>query len=234
MAPPGAASSRTTAPAGCSCPSPSPTGQDREVRVPPGVTVFDSASWNGIAIDSTCGGHGTCHKCKVRLDVRTPDLAARPSYLLRDRARQRLAAGLPGHGDPGPQGRGAAADHAAQGGHRRRRTPGDPATGRAEALRRARRPLALRPAHRPGPADRGHRRPRADRRPAGAAPAAEGAARGRLQGDRRGRRRGTDRRRAGRHHRPALRDRLRPRHHHRRGDAARPRHRAPRSRSPRG
>ena len=47
-------------------------GQDRQVRVPPGVTVFDSASWNGIAIDSTCGGHGTCHKCKVRLDVQTP------------------------------------------------------------------------------------------------------------------------------------------------------------------
>ncbi len=46
-------------------------GQDRQVRVPPGVTVFDSASWNGIAIDSTCGGHGTCHKCKVRLDVPT-------------------------------------------------------------------------------------------------------------------------------------------------------------------
>jgi uncharacterized 2Fe-2S/4Fe-4S cluster protein (DUF4445 family) len=46
-------------------------GQDRDVRVPPGVTVFDSASWNGIAIDSTCGGHGTCHKCKVRLDVQT-------------------------------------------------------------------------------------------------------------------------------------------------------------------
>ncbi|WP_445256540.1 ASKHA domain-containing protein [Nocardioides aurantiacus] len=47
-------------------------GQDRSVRVPTGVTVFDSASWNGIAIDSTCGGHGTCHKCKVRLDVGTP------------------------------------------------------------------------------------------------------------------------------------------------------------------
>ena len=49
------------------------TGQDspptrRNVRVPPGVTVFDSASWNGIAIDSTCGGHGTCHKCKVRVE----------------------------------------------------------------------------------------------------------------------------------------------------------------------
>ncbi|MDQ6686477.1 MAG: ASKHA domain-containing protein [Actinomycetota bacterium] len=39
----------------------------RSVRVPPGVTVFDSASWNGIAIDSTCGGHGTCHKCRVRV-----------------------------------------------------------------------------------------------------------------------------------------------------------------------
>ena len=54
---------------------------DRSVRVPPGVTVFDAASWNGIAIDSTCGGHGTCKKCKVqvmsgsvpvsRLDVRS-------------------------------------------------------------------------------------------------------------------------------------------------------------------
>lgn len=44
----------------------------RSVRVPPGVTVFDSASWNGIAIDSTCGGHGTCHKCKVRVDTPTP------------------------------------------------------------------------------------------------------------------------------------------------------------------
>src|SRR6478736_2395620 len=40
----------------------------RTVRVPPGVTVFDSASWNGIAIDSTCGGHGTCHKCKVKIE----------------------------------------------------------------------------------------------------------------------------------------------------------------------
>jgi uncharacterized 2Fe-2S/4Fe-4S cluster protein (DUF4445 family) len=57
----------------------------RRVRVPHGVTMFDAASWNGIAIDSTCGGHGTCKKCKVRvadgvapptpLDVRafTPD-----------------------------------------------------------------------------------------------------------------------------------------------------------------
>ena len=39
----------------------------RGVRVPPGVTVFDAASWNGIAIDSTCGGHGTCHKCRIQV-----------------------------------------------------------------------------------------------------------------------------------------------------------------------
>jgi uncharacterized 2Fe-2S/4Fe-4S cluster protein (DUF4445 family) len=44
----------------------------RTIRVPPGVTVFDSASWNGIAIDSTCGGHGTCRKCKIRVDTPVP------------------------------------------------------------------------------------------------------------------------------------------------------------------
>ncbi|MEY3496993.1 MAG: hypothetical protein RJA80_1216, partial [Actinomycetota bacterium] len=27
----------------------------------------EAASWNGIAIDSTCGGHGTCKKCKVKI-----------------------------------------------------------------------------------------------------------------------------------------------------------------------
>src|SRR5580692_6229156 len=37
------------------------------VRVPPGVSLFDAASWNGIAIDSTCGGHGTCKKCKIKV-----------------------------------------------------------------------------------------------------------------------------------------------------------------------
>ena len=54
---------------------------DREVRVPPGVSVFDSASWNGIAIDSTCGGHGTCHKCKVRLSSSLTGHAARRAHL---------------------------------------------------------------------------------------------------------------------------------------------------------
>jgi len=35
--------------------------------VPTGVSAFDAASWNGIAIDSTCGGHGTCKKCRVKI-----------------------------------------------------------------------------------------------------------------------------------------------------------------------
>ena len=43
------------------------TPSDKEVRVPTGVPIFDAASWNGIAIDSTCGGHGTCKKCKVQI-----------------------------------------------------------------------------------------------------------------------------------------------------------------------
>ncbi|MBI4171843.1 MAG: 2Fe-2S iron-sulfur cluster binding domain-containing protein, partial [Actinobacteria bacterium] len=38
-----------------------------ETRVPSGTTIFDAASWNAIAIDSTCGGHGTCKKCRVRV-----------------------------------------------------------------------------------------------------------------------------------------------------------------------
>jgi uncharacterized 2Fe-2S/4Fe-4S cluster protein (DUF4445 family) len=45
---------------------------DRPVRVPRGVTLFDAASWNGIAIDSTCGGHGTCKKCRVRFKEDPP------------------------------------------------------------------------------------------------------------------------------------------------------------------
>jgi uncharacterized 2Fe-2S/4Fe-4S cluster protein (DUF4445 family) len=46
------------------------------VRVPPGVSVFDAASWNGVAIDSTCGGHGTCRKCKVQVAPRNGVAAA--------------------------------------------------------------------------------------------------------------------------------------------------------------
>ena len=45
---------------------------ERPVRVPYGVTLFDAASWNGIAIDSTCGGHGTCKKCRIRISGDAP------------------------------------------------------------------------------------------------------------------------------------------------------------------
>jgi uncharacterized 2Fe-2S/4Fe-4S cluster protein (DUF4445 family) len=62
---------------------------DRPVRVPQGVTLFDAASWNGIAIDSTCGGHGTCKKCRVRFKAEPPvpsslDLRAYTMQEIRD------------------------------------------------------------------------------------------------------------------------------------------------------
>ena len=40
---------------------------EKIVTVPSGVSAFDAASWNGIAIDSTCGGYGTCKKCKIQI-----------------------------------------------------------------------------------------------------------------------------------------------------------------------
>ena len=46
---------------------------DRTTRVPPGTTVFSAAHWIGLPIDSTCGGRGTCGKCKVRVVQGRPD-----------------------------------------------------------------------------------------------------------------------------------------------------------------
>lgn len=40
---------------------------DRTTRVPAGTSVFSAAHWIGLPIDSTCGGRGTCGKCKVRI-----------------------------------------------------------------------------------------------------------------------------------------------------------------------
>lgn len=48
----------------------------KSVRVPSGVSVFDAALWNGIPVDSTCGGHGTCKKCKVRVIDADPPVTA--------------------------------------------------------------------------------------------------------------------------------------------------------------
>ena len=40
---------------------------DKTTRVPPGTTLFSAAHWIGLPIDSTCGGRGTCGKCKVHV-----------------------------------------------------------------------------------------------------------------------------------------------------------------------
>ena len=60
-----------------------------EVRVPAGTPIFDAASWNGIAIDSTCGGHGTCKKCKVRvLEGEVPVSSVDPRAFSTDELRE--------------------------------------------------------------------------------------------------------------------------------------------------
>jgi uncharacterized 2Fe-2S/4Fe-4S cluster protein (DUF4445 family) len=40
--------------------------QDITTHAPEGTTVFNAANWAGLPIDSTCGGRGTCGKCKVK------------------------------------------------------------------------------------------------------------------------------------------------------------------------
>ena len=73
-----------------------------EVRVPSGTPVFDAASWNGIAIDSTCGGHGTCKKCKVRvLEGDVPISTVDPRAFTTDELRDgwRLACRAPARGE---------------------------------------------------------------------------------------------------------------------------------------
>src|SRR5262245_50905929 len=73
-----------------------------KVRVPAGTPIFDAASWNGIAIDSTCGGHGTCKKCKVRIDDGdVPVSAVDPRAFSPDELREgwRLACRAPAQAD---------------------------------------------------------------------------------------------------------------------------------------
>ena len=40
--------------------------QERQTHAPAGMSIFNAANWVGLAIDSTCGGRGTCGKCKVK------------------------------------------------------------------------------------------------------------------------------------------------------------------------
>ncbi|HZD17252.1 MAG TPA: 2Fe-2S iron-sulfur cluster-binding protein, partial [Actinomycetota bacterium] len=42
-----------------------PSGE--RAHVPAGTTVFNAAHWAGLPIESTCGGRGTCGKCRVRV-----------------------------------------------------------------------------------------------------------------------------------------------------------------------
>ena len=73
-----------------------------EVRVPCGTPIFDAASWNGIAIDSTCGGHGTCKKCGVRvLEGDVPVGSIDPRAFSADQLRDgwRLACRAPARGE---------------------------------------------------------------------------------------------------------------------------------------
>ena len=39
----------------------------KTAHVPEGTTLFNAAHWAGLPIESTCGGRGTCGKCKVRV-----------------------------------------------------------------------------------------------------------------------------------------------------------------------
>jgi uncharacterized 2Fe-2S/4Fe-4S cluster protein (DUF4445 family) len=56
---------------------------ERTTRVPAGTTLFSAAHWIGLPIDSTCGGRGTCGKCKVRVVKNLPDAETADHRLLR-------------------------------------------------------------------------------------------------------------------------------------------------------
>ena len=135
-----------------------------EVRVPSGTPVFDAASWNGIAIDSTCGGHGTCKKCRVRIvsgDVPVGPLDPRAFTVdelregwrlaCRASARGDLVVEVPPLADPaeGRFGRRRAARHPAAGGAEAASCAGGaddggPALGSPAGARCARRSRAAR------------------------------------------------------------------------------------------
>ena len=131
----------TTAPAGSSSPSPStpdataPPTTQRGVRVPPGRDRLRLR---------------VVERHRDRLHLRRPRHLPQVQGAGRGRRRRRspgttsrtftpdqlddgLAAGLPGPGDARPRGRRTAADHPAQGRHRRRRSPGDPAARRCRS-----------------------------------------------------------------------------------------------------
>src|SRR5262245_64424371 len=42
--------------------------KETSTRVPAGTTLFHAAAWTGQPIEATCGGRGTCGKCRVQVD----------------------------------------------------------------------------------------------------------------------------------------------------------------------
>ena len=104
---------------------------------PPGVNLFDAASWNGVAdrldlrrprhVQEVQGAHRRGRHADRSVDLRafSPD-ELQDGWRLACRARATER----------PRGRRAAAAHAPEGRDRRRRPPGDPAPERAEALPR--------------------------------------------------------------------------------------------------
>jgi uncharacterized 2Fe-2S/4Fe-4S cluster protein (DUF4445 family) len=76
--------------------------QNITTHAPEGTTVFNAANWAGLPIDSTCGGRGTCGKCRVRLiegagDVTEADHRYLPPVELAE--GWRLSCRMPVHGD---------------------------------------------------------------------------------------------------------------------------------------
>jgi len=59
-------------------------------RVPPGTTAFNAAAWLGLPIESTCGGRGTCGKCRVRVEGDSVPITAADQHHL---SAEELAAG---------------------------------------------------------------------------------------------------------------------------------------------
>ena len=65
-------------------------GLDLEVRVSSGVSLLDAARSAGIALDSACGGRGTCGECRVRIVEGAPPSTVEDAALL---SAEEIAAG---------------------------------------------------------------------------------------------------------------------------------------------
>ena len=123
------------------------------VRVPEGTTLFNAAHWAGLPIESTCGGRGTCGKCSVKVLEGEAELSLADYRHLPGQARGRVAPVLPVPHQRPDDGRGAAADEDAEGGHDGRGPVRAARAQRREALHGAAAALARGPSLAPAPRD---------------------------------------------------------------------------------